>query len=312
MKTITLYLGKKYRLFWIVVLLLSCVLLFAIVEELILMMYLYLFLLFPLLFYAFSKGVGKVQLEEDAIIIYNLFGSTKAKIPLSSLKGFEFMRDYYYSVPKGRGRYLGISGPTVIIFHCYPDERRAFSLFGFHDIKIILNFLKENNIPFMNYKPVLPLDVKVKVSIYQKSGIQAFFTVVFPIIIFLFIIATILYIFFTQYSDDIFHLLLFLLPLLSYFVYVYWERMYYLKIKDESFTIRNLMGRKSWGFKYSDTMKVAFGSSLGKGAFLYLEILDKNLKYYQFPLDMLPKKDINEIVSIMKEKGVDATSECCY
>lgn len=312
MKTITLYLGKKYRLFWIVVLLLSCVLLFAIVEELILMMYLYLFLLFPLLFYAFSKGVGKVRLEEGFLVIFNLFGGTKAKIPLNSLKGFEFMRDYYYSVPKGRGRYLGISGPTVIIFHYHSGERRAFSLFGFHDIKIILNFLKENNIPFMNYKPVVSSDVKVKVSIYQKSGIQAFFTIVFPIIVLLLIIAAMLYIFFTKYSDEIFHLLLCLLPLLCYFVYVYWERMYYLKIKDESFTIRNLIGRKSWGFKYSDTMKVAFGSSLGKGAFLYLEILDKNLKYYQFPLDMLPKKDINEIVSIMKEKGIDASSECCY
>ena len=312
MKAITLYLGKKYRLFWVVVLLLSCVLLFAILEELILMIYLYLFLLFPLLFYAFSKGIGKICLKEDMIVIYNLFSLPKAKIPLSELKGFEFMRDYYYSVHKGRGKYLGISGPTVIIFHYHSGERKAFSLFGFHDIKIILNVLKENNIPFMNYKPVIPKDVKVKVSIYQKSGKQAFLTVIFPIIALLFIIALMVYVFITKQSDKIFHLLLCLLPLLFYFIYAYWERMYYLKMKDESFTIRNLLGRKSRGFKYSDTMKVAFGSSLGKGAFLYLEILDKNLKYYQFPLDMLPKKDINEIISIMKDKGVDATSECCY
>jgi len=310
MKTITLYLGKKYRLFWVVVLLLSCVLLFAILEELILMIYLYLFLLFPLIFYAFSKGIGKISLKEDMILIYSLFALPKAKIYLKDLKGFEFMRDYYYSVPKGRGRYLGISGPTVIIFHYNSGERKAFSLFGFHDVKIILTFLKENNIPFMNYKQVDAKDVKVKVSIYQKSGTQAFLTVVFPIILLLFIIALMLYIFITKYSDEIFHLLLCLLPLLSYFVYTYWERMYYLKMKDESFTIRNLLGRKSRGFKYSETIKVAFGSSLGKGAFLYLEILDKNLKYYQFPLDMLPKKDIKEIIKIFKEKGVDATDEC--
>ena len=62
---------------------------------------------------------------------------------------------------------------------------------------------------------------------------------------------------------------------------------------------------------YDDIKKIAFGSSLGKGAFLYIEILDKNYKYYQFPLDMLPKREIKEIVTIFKEKGIDATSECC-
>ena len=129
MKTITLYLGKKYRLFWVAVLLLSFVLLFAIIEELLIMVYLYFFLLFPLMFYAFSKGIGKVCLKEDKIIIYNLFAFPKAEIELKSLKGFEFMRDYYYSVPKGRGKYLGISGRTVMIFHTKSGECKAFSLF---------------------------------------------------------------------------------------------------------------------------------------------------------------------------------------
>lgn len=310
MKTITLYLGKKYRLFWVVVLLLSCVLIFAIIEELILMIYLYFFLLFPLLFYAFSKGIGKIALMENEILIYNLFSLPKAKIALNDLKGFEFMRDYYYSVPKGRGRYIGISGPTVIIFHFSSGKRKAFSLFGFHDIKIILTYLHDNNIPFLNYKPITVQDTKVKVSVYQKSGMQAFLTIVLPIIVLGAIILALVYSFIMRRNDETLHLLLCLLPLLLYFIYTYWERMYYLKMKDESFTIRNLLGRKSWGFKYNETMKVAFGSSLGKGAFLYLEILDKNLKYYQFPLDMLPKKHIKEIIQIFREKGVDATAEC--
>ncbi|BEG99963.1 hypothetical protein BSYN_22280 [Bacteroides sedimenti] len=274
------------------------------------MVYLYLFLLFPLLFYAFSKGIGKIRLLEDVIQIYNLFALPKSKICLNDLKGFEFMRDYYYSVPKGRGKYIGISGPTVMIFHFKDGKRKAFSLFGFHDIKIILTYLHDNNIQFLNYKPITPIDTKVKVSIYQKSGMQAFFTIISPLIILGAIIIFMVYSFIVYHNETTFHLLLCFLPLLLYFIYTYWERMYYLKMKDESFTIRNLLGRKSWGFKYDDTMKVSFGSSLGKGAFLYLEILDKNFKYYQFPLDMLPKKDIKEIVNIFKEKGVDATAEC--
>jgi len=312
MKTITLYLGKKYRLFWVVVLLLSCVLLFAIIEELLLMIYLYLFFLFPLLFYAFSKGIGMIRLKEDMIQIYSLLALPKAKIRLSELKGFEFMRDYYYSVRKGRGKYLGISGPTVIIFHYKSGERKAYSLFGFHHIMVILNYLKDNNIPFMNHKPVVAQDKKIKVTVYQKSGKEAFGTVVFPIIVLACILAFTVYIYVTEYSNQLFHVLLCLLPFILYFFYTYWERMYYLKLKDESFTIRNLMGRKSWGFRYDDIMKVSFGSSIGKGAFLYIEILNKDYKYYQFPLDMLPKNDVNEIIHIMKEKGVDATSECCY
>ena len=311
MKTVTLYLGKKYRLFWVVVLLLSCVLLFAIIEEYLIMIYLYFFLLFPLLFYGFSKGIGKITLKDDMIHIFNLFALTKAKVPLNDLKGFEFMRDYYFSVKKGRGRYLGISGPTVIIFHYKSGERKAFSLFGFHHIMVILNYLKDNNIPFMNYKPVTPTGTKVKVTTYQKSGMQEFATVVLPIIVLAFILAFTAYLYITEYSDQLFHVLLCFLPFMLYFIYTYWERMYYIKIKDESFTIRNLIGRKSWGFNYSETPKVSFGSSLGKGAFLYIEILNKDYKYYQFPLDMLPKKDVNEIIKIMKEKGVDATSECC-
>nr|WP_321374516.1 hypothetical protein [uncultured Bacteroides sp.] len=311
MKTITLYLGKKYRLFWVAVLLLSFVLLFAIIEELLIMVYLYFFLLFPLMFYAFSKGIGKVCLKDDMIVIYNLFAFPKAEIELKSLKGFEFMRDYYYSVPKGRGKYLGISGPTVMIFHTKSGECKAFSLFGFHDIKIILTFLQDNNIPFINYKPVVSKDTKVKVTTYQKSGMQAVFAIILPALTLILIMAFITYRFIMSPDNQVIHLLLCLLPLSLYLIYTYWERMYYIKMKDESFKIKNLLKRKSKKFKYDDIKKIAFGSSLGKGAFLYIEILDKNYKYYQFPLDMLPKREIKEIVTIFKEKGIDATSECC-
>ena len=150
--------------------------------------------LYPfLIFYAFSKGIGKVCLKDDKIVIYNLFAFPKAEIELKSLKGFEFMRDYYYSVPKGRGKYLGISGPTVMIFHTKSGECKAFSLFGFHDIKIILTYLQDNNIPFINYKPVVSKDTKVKVTTYQKSGMQAVFAIILPALTLILIMAFITY-----------------------------------------------------------------------------------------------------------------------
>ncbi len=311
MKTITLYLGKKYWIFWLAVVLLSCILLFAVIEEFLVMIYLYLFFLFPLLFYAFSKGIGKITLKEDAILLHTLFGFRRARIALKELKGFEFMRDYYFSVPKGKGRYLGISGPTVIIFHYNSGRRRAYSLFGFRQIMVVLTYLLSNHIPFLNHKPTDPLDKRVEGAIYQKSGLRVFMTVIFPIFLLLVVTAVSACLLMSEYNQKFSHLFLCILPFLLYLFYSYWERMYYLVLNDQSFIIKNLMGRRSREFKYSDMMKTSFGSSLGKGTFLYLEMLDKNYKYYQFPLDMLPRKQVKEIVKIFREKGIDATNECC-
>lgn len=65
-------------------------------------------------------------------------------------------------------------------------------------------------------------------------------------------------------------------------------------------------------FAYSELRKVNFTSMpYGKsGDIFYMEFLDADFAYYSYPIERVPVKRFDEIVSQLRQLGIDATNSC--
>lgn len=238
----------------------------------------------------------------------------KKGIKIEDIASFTFMQPYKIRARRCKPYWHNLGGTGIFIFTLQSGFVRAIQLAPFqaHKATAILQLLKQHAIPFTNYQPLQTVsDVPVSSRTYHRYSKYMSFSVQGMVWI-LILLLSMIYALPNIHTLVTYYITIFTIgfTVLSLFFMIYMTFLvqHYLILDSHHMILKGLF--HSHVFAYDDIRKLNFDirATARRDPPLDIEFIDKDFTYHVFATDWIEKCCIDEIVEILKSKGIDTTN----